>query len=80
MHTHPTDPLRRALLLKEALEEVNKTKRQRYESWRRATLGNSRSGRQLRRVLLWTIIPAVACLYIGRTGVDIRQVLVYPHV
>lgn len=46
----------RALLLKEALEEVNKTKRQRYESWRRQALNAAGSGRRLRHVLLWTIM------------------------
>jgi len=64
----------RALLLKEALEEVNKTKRQRYEGWRRQALNAARNGRRLRHVLLWTIIPALACLHIGRTGVNINQV------
>ncbi|KAF5841669.1 septin-like protein [Dunaliella salina] len=64
----------RALLLKEALEEVNKTKRQRYEGWRRKALNAARNGRRLRQTLLWTIIPALACLHIGRTGLNISQV------
>lgn len=35
---------RRALLLKEALEEVSKSKRNRYESWRRRALGGIKVG------------------------------------
>uniref|UniRef100_A0A7S0N8F4 Septin-type G domain-containing protein n=1 Tax=Chlamydomonas leiostraca TaxID=1034604 RepID=A0A7S0N8F4_9CHLO len=64
----------RALLLKEALEEINKSKRQRYEAWRRRTLGGVKAGRHLRRILMWTIIPAVAALQIGRKGVSMEQV------
>ena len=34
----------RSLLLKEALEEITRTKRQRYEDWRRTQLGGFRLG------------------------------------
>ena len=54
----------RSLLLKEALEEITKTKRQRYEDWRRSQLGGFRLGRKIRRVLLLTVVPAVVCLQV----------------
>ena len=58
----------RSLLLKEALEEVTKTKRQRYEDWRRTQLGGFRLGRKIRRMLMFTIVPAVVCLQVGGRG------------
>lgn len=70
----------RALLLKEALEEINKTKRQRYETWRRQQLrGNFRLGRSLRRMFMFTIVPALICLHVsclrgGERGLVQREV------
>ncbi|KAL6763918.1 Septin-domain-containing protein [Haematococcus lacustris] len=64
----------RALLLKEALEEINKTKRQRYEEWRRRALGGVKAGRRLRSILMWTIIPVLVALQIGRHNIDMDQV------
>ncbi|KAJ9528626.1 hypothetical protein QJQ45_020399 [Haematococcus lacustris] len=64
----------RALLLKEALEEINKTKRQRYEEWRRRALGGVKAGRRLRSILMWTIIPVLVALQIGRHNIDMEQV------
>ena len=71
--------LLRALLLKEALEEVNKTKRQRYETWRRTQLGALKLGRKARKALLFTIVPALVCLQIGRLGLrydDVKNLAV----
>lgn len=56
---------RRALLMKEALEEISKTKRARYEAWRRTTLGGLKLGRRITGALMWTIIPAIVCLQVG---------------
>lgn len=64
----------RALLLKEALEEINKSKRARYEIWRRRVLGSIKAGRKLRSILMWTIIPAAVCLQIGRRGINMKHV------
>lgn len=64
----------RALLLKEALEEINKSKRQRYETWRRRALGGINMGRRVRKLLMFTIIPALVCLQIGRKGINVQQV------
>eukprot|EP00955_Chlamydomonas_euryale_P002848 30173-Chlamydomonas_euryale.AAC.2 len=62
MHAPPCH-VPRALLLKEALEEINKIKRSRYEAWRRKTLSRGNSvGRKLRRMFMWTIIPAIITL------------------
>mmetsp|Transcript_9217 Transcript_9217/g.19716 ORF Transcript_9217/g.19716 Transcript_9217/m.19716 type:complete len:478 (-) Transcript_9217:817-2250(-) len=63
----------RALLLKEALEEITKDKRQRYESWRRSKLGGMKLGRKLRHIAMWTIVPALAALHIGRSGIQWRD-------
>lgn len=52
--------------MKEALEEISKTKRQRYEAWRRSTLGGLKLGRRIVSALMWTIIPAVVCLQASR--------------
>ena len=52
-------------MLKEALEEITKTKRQRYEDWRRAQLGGFKLGRKIRRVLMFTVVPALVCLQVG---------------
>jgi septin family protein len=54
----------RSLLFKDALEEINRTKRQRYEAWRRSQLTQLRMGQKLRRILLFTIVPAVLCLQV----------------
>ncbi len=59
------DTQRRALLLKEALEEINKTKRTRYEAWRRRALSGVDFGRKIRRVIMSTIVPAAVCLYVS---------------
>ncbi|GLC34702.1 hypothetical protein PLESTB_001232400 [Pleodorina starrii] len=64
----------RALLMKEALEEISKTKRQRYEAWRRSTLGGLKLGRKIASALMWTIIPAVVCLQVGRAGLRVEDV------
>lgn len=65
----------RGLLLKEALEEINKTKRQRYESWRRSQLrGSFQPLRAFRRMLLFTVVPAIVCLQIGRSGLKVADV------
>ncbi|KAG2430508.1 hypothetical protein HXX76_010031 [Chlamydomonas incerta] len=64
----------RALLMKEALEEISKTKRARYESWRRTTLGGLKLGRRITGALMWTIIPAIVCLQVGRAGVRMEDV------
>ncbi|KXZ43272.1 hypothetical protein GPECTOR_96g738 [Gonium pectorale] len=64
----------RALLMKEALEEISKTKRQRYEAWRRTTLGGLKLGRKIISALMWTIVPAVICLQVGRAGVRVEDV------
>ena len=48
--------------MKEALEEITKTKRQRYEDWRRTQLGGFKLGRKIRRVLMFTVVPAIVCL------------------
>ncbi|GLI64173.1 hypothetical protein VaNZ11_007364 [Volvox africanus] len=64
----------RALLMKEALEEISKTKRQRYEAWRRSTLGGLKLGRKITSALMWTIIPAIVCLQVGRAGVRVEDV------
>ncbi len=50
--------------MKEALEEISKTKRQRYETWRRSTLGGLKLGRRVASALMWTIIPAIVCLQV----------------
>ena len=54
----------RSLLLKEALEEITRTKRQRYEDWRRRQLGGFRLGLKIRRMLMFTIVPAIVCLQV----------------
>lgn len=64
----------RALLLKEALEEIVKSKRQRYEEWRRRTLGGAKIGRKLRRLVLWTVIPVAAAVHVGRHGFSIKDI------
>jgi septin family protein len=64
----------RSLLFKDALEEINRTKRQRYEAWRRSQLTQLRMGQKLRRILLFTIVPAVLCLQIGRKGIKLTHV------
>ncbi|PNW75891.1 hypothetical protein CHLRE_12g556250v5 [Chlamydomonas reinhardtii] len=64
----------RALLMKEALEEISKTKRARYEAWRRTTLGGLKLGRRITGALMWTIIPAIVCLQVGRAGVRMEDV------
>lgn len=62
-------------MLKEALEEVNKDKRARYEAWRRRALSRNNSlGRRLRRMVMWTVVPAVIALNIGRAGVKVDDV------
>ncbi len=58
--------------MKEALEEISKTKRQRYEAWRRSTLGGLKIGRKVASALLWTIIPAIVCLQV-RARRDCRE-------
>lgn len=63
----------RALLLKEALEEISKSKRQRYESWRRRALGGLKLGHKVARALMWTIVPAVVALQIGRTNLSVED-------
>lgn len=54
----------RALLLKEALEEINKMKRSRYETWRRKALAGSRIVPRFMRLLVATVIPALVCLQV----------------
>lgn len=58
----------RALLMKEALEEISKTKRSRYETWRRKVLGGVRVVPKLQRFLALTVVPMAICLYLGRSG------------
>ncbi|MEW5302830.1 MAG: hypothetical protein WDW36_005573 [Sanguina aurantia] len=68
----------RSLLLKEALEEINKLKRSRYETWRRKTLAGSKIVPRFMRLLVATVIPALVCLQAGRSGIkisDIRRVV-----
>lgn len=60
--------VRRALLLKEGLEEINKSKRARYEAWRRRMLGGIKLGRKLRKLFISTLIPAVVCLQVRRVA------------
>jgi hypothetical protein len=58
-----------ALLLKEALEDICKDKRQRYEAWRKAALSGPRLGAKLRSFALWTLLPVAATLYMAQVCV-----------
>lgn len=69
----------RALLLKEALEEISKSKRARYEDWRRKQIGGIKIGRKIRNVLLMTLIPAFACLQLGRSGLTVKELKSIVH-
>lgn len=66
-----------ALLLKEALEEINKNKRHRYEAWRRRALSGVKAGRKLRAILLSTIIPAVVALHVSHISINFKRHVSY---
>ena len=63
----------RALLLREALEDIVRDKRARYEAWRRAALAAPRLGRRLRGFLLWTVAPVAAALWFAQNGFDVER-------
>lgn len=63
----------RALLLKEALEDVCKDKRQRYEVWRRHALSRPKLGRLLRGLVATTVIPVAGALWLAQNGFDVRK-------
>ncbi|KAF8062013.1 SEPTIN3 [Scenedesmus sp. PABB004] len=64
----------RALLLKEALEDICKDKRNRYETWRRHRLAGPRFGTRLKRFAISTVLPVAAAVYVAQRGVDVQQV------
>ncbi|KAG1667630.1 hypothetical protein FOA52_001686 [Chlamydomonas sp. UWO 241] len=66
----------RSLLLKEALEDVLKSKRSRYEAWRRGQLRQRSGGlgRFFRRAAIFTIVPALVALKIGRSDIKMDDV------
>lgn len=64
----------RALLLKEALEDICKDKRNRYESWRRQRLAAPRFGSRLRRFMLTTVLPVAVAVYVAQRGINVEQV------
>ncbi|GBF99885.1 hypothetical protein Rsub_12681 [Raphidocelis subcapitata] len=63
----------RALLLKEALEDICKDKRQRYEVWRRRALGGARIGRRLRGFVASTVLPVAAALWFAQNNFDVEK-------
>lgn len=64
----------RALLLKEALEDICKDKRTRYETWRKHRLAGPRFGTRLKRFALTTVLPVALALYAAQRGIDVKQV------
>eukprot|EP00879_Flechtneria_rotunda_P014507 GHRR01015159.1.p1 GENE.GHRR01015159.1~~GHRR01015159.1.p1 ORF type:complete len:440 (+),score=148.56 GHRR01015159.1:748-2067(+) len=64
----------RALLLKEALEDICKDKRSRYETWRRQQLTKPRFGQRLIRFAAGTLLPVAAAVYVAQRGVDLKWV------
>ena len=44
---------------------MSRTKRQRYEAWRRRTLGGLKLGKKLVRMLMWTVVPAAIALHVS---------------
>lgn len=60
----------RALLLKEALEDITRGKRLRYEEWRRRQLSRPRLGRKLFGLVL-SVLPMAVCLHVGRMGLKV---------
>ncbi|KAI8474148.1 MAG: septin-like protein [Monoraphidium minutum] len=63
----------RALLLKEALEDVCKDKRARYEVWRRRALGGVKVGRRLRAFVATTVVPVALALWFAQNGFDVQK-------
>eukprot|EP00775_Hariotina_reticulata_P002608 gene2608-2910_t len=64
----------RALLLKEALEDICKDKRGRYETWRRKELSKPKVGARFRGFVIATVLPAMLAVYVAQRGVDMEQV------
>eukprot|EP00882_Tetradesmus_deserticola_P017471 GHRQ01018714.1.p1 GENE.GHRQ01018714.1~~GHRQ01018714.1.p1 ORF type:complete len:300 (+),score=152.80 GHRQ01018714.1:1450-2349(+) len=64
----------RALLLKEALEDICKDKRTRYETWRSHRLSGPRFGTRLKRFAITTVLPVAAAVYAAQRGINIKQV------
>lgn len=64
----------RALLLKEALEDICKDKRNRYEAWRRQRLAKPKFGTKVRRFVITTVLPVAIAVYVAQRGVDVEQV------
>lgn len=64
----------RALLLKEALEDIAKDKRARYETWRSHRLSRPKVGSKLRNFALSTLVPVAAAFYCAKKGVDMETV------
>lgn len=54
----PSACLFRALLFKEALEEIVRSKRQHYEAWRRRRLQDRWLKRKFWQLLAWLALPA----------------------
>ncbi|KAF6259065.1 septin-like protein [Scenedesmus sp. NREL 46B-D3] len=64
----------RALLLKEALEDICKDKRTRYETWRSNRLAGPHFGTRLKRFLITTVLPVTLAVYAAQRGINIKQV------
>eukprot|EP00878_Enallax_costatus_P001286 GHUV01001431.1.p1 GENE.GHUV01001431.1~~GHUV01001431.1.p1 ORF type:complete len:488 (+),score=166.50 GHUV01001431.1:223-1686(+) len=64
----------RALLLKEALEDICKDKRNRYESWRRQRLAKPKFGTKVRQFIITTVVPVAVAVYVAQRGIDVEQV------
>lgn len=64
----------RALLLKEALEDICKDKRLRYEGWRKRALGGPKLGKKIKGLVLWTVLPVVAGVFFAHHGFKVDSV------
>jgi len=64
----------RALLLKEAQEDICKDKRARYETWRRQRLSRPKVGSRVRNFAISTLVPAAMAFYYARRGAEVPKI------